>query len=434
VAHARSWLRPVGAVRPSLVSSIGAYGTVTPVSERIVIAGGGHAGAAAAEAVRREGFAGPVVLVGAEPHLPYQRPPLSKKFLAGEQTLEGGLVKAPSFYSQHSIEVRTGTRVDAIDVAGRQVRLSDGATLEYGKLLLCLGSEPRRLDVPGESLRGVFYLRTAEEVAAIREQCREGARLVIVGGGYIGLEVAATCRKRGLEVTVLEMADRVMNRVVAPQVSSFYETEHAAHGVRIHCNTGVSAIEGDGSVSAVVSADGRRFPADVVIIGVGVQPVTQLAAAAGIACDNGIVVDEHCRTSAANVFAAGDCTFHPSPRYGRRVRLESVDNAFEQARSAAANAVGRDVVHDKVPWFWSDQFDLKLLIVGLAHGFDRAVVRGDPAARTFSVSYLRQGELIALDAVNHPKDYMAARKLISERARLDPARLCDPTLALKDCV
>lgn len=404
------------------------------MTERVIIAGGGHAGAAAAEAVRREGFTGPVVLVGAEPHLPYQRPPLSKKFLAGEQTLEGGLVKAPSFYTQQSIDVRTGTRVDAIDVEASCVRLSDGETLEYSKLLLCLGSEPRRLNVPGKSLRDVFYLRTADEVSAIRERCREGERLVIVGGGYIGLEVAATCRKRGLDVTVLEMADRVMNRVVAPQISSFYESEHAARGVKIHCNTGVSAIEGDDSVSAVVSADGRRFPADVVIIGVGVQPVMQIAAAAGIACENGIVVDEHCRTSAANVFAAGDCTFHPSPRYGRRVRLESVDNAFEQARSAAANAVGREVVHDKVPWFWSDQFDLKLLIVGLAQGFDSAIVRGDPATRAFSVSYFRNGELIALDAVNNPRDYMAARKLISERACLDPARVGDPAIALKDCV
>jgi 3-phenylpropionate/trans-cinnamate dioxygenase ferredoxin reductase subunit len=225
-----------------------------------------------------------------------------------------------------------------------------------------------------------------------------------------------------------------MNRVVAPQISSFYEAAHAAQGVSIHCNTGVSAIEGQDSVSAVVSADGRRFPADLVIIGVGVQPVTQVAAAAGIVCENGIVVDEHCRTSAASVFAAGDCTFHPSPRYGRRVRLESVDNAFEQARSAAANAVGREVVHDKVPWFWSDQFDLKLLIVGLAHGFDRAILRGDPATRSFSVVYFRDGELIALDAVNNPKDYMAARKLISERARIDPAKVANPAIALKDCL
>ncbi|MCI0434290.1 MAG: FAD-dependent oxidoreductase, partial [Gemmatimonadetes bacterium] len=258
--------------------------------------------------------------------------------------------------------------------------------------------------------------------------------LVVVGGGYIGLEIAATCHKLGLDVTVLEALDRVMNRVVAPEVSAFFAAEHAAQGVKLHCHTAVAAFEGDAGVREVVCADGRRFDADLVVIGAGIVPVTAIAASAGIACDNGIVADEHCRTSAADVFAAGDCTNHPSPRYGRRVRLESVDNAFEQARSAAANMLGRSVVHDKVPWFWSDQYDLKLLIVGLSHGYDRCVLRGEPAMRTFSACYLRAGELIALDAVNSPKDYMAARKLIAEHARPDPLRLADPAIALKDCI
>ena len=402
------------------------------VSDSIVIVGAGHAGCTAAETLRREGHQGRLVLVGAEKHLPYQRPPLSKKLLAGEQTLDRLFLKQQTFYEQARIELRLGTAVTAIDCAGHCVTLAGGEPLEYSRLLLCLGSEPRRLDIPGATLPGVFYLRTVDDVEHIRAHCRPGARLIVVGGGYIGLEVAATCRSLGLEVTVLEMADRVMNRVVAPVLSDFFVEQHAAHGVQIHCNTRVSAFGGTNAVSEVLCNDGRRFAADIVVVGVGVVPVTRLAAEAGIACSDGIVVDEYCRTGVEDVFAAGDCTSHPSPHYGRRVRLESVDNAFEQARSAAANVVGRASVHDKVPWFWSDQYDLKLLIVGLSQGFDELVVRGDPASRSFTVCYLRAGELIALDAVNHPKDYMAARKLIAERARPQPARICDAAISLRD--
>jgi len=399
-----------------------------------VIVGSGHAGAQGAESLRREGYAGRIVLIGAEPHLPYQRPPLSKKLLAGELTFERALIKSAAYYEQARIELRRGERVRAIECRQRRVTLESGATLVYDRLLLCPGSEARRLNVPGVDLGGVFYLRTIDEVESIRARCRPGARLVVVGGGYIGLEIAATCVKLGLDVTVLEMMDRVMNRVVAPEVSTFFAAEHSGHGVKLHCNTAVAAFEGDAEVRQVVCSDGRRFTADVVVIGVGIVAVTDVAAAAGITCDNGIVVDEYCRTSDPDVFAAGDCTDHPSRRYGRRVRLESVDNAFEQARSAAANMLGKSVVHDKVPWFWSDQFDLKLLIVGLSHGYDRCLLRGDPQTHSFSACYLREGELIALDAVNNPKDYMAARKLITERARPDLSRLPDVSVALRDCV
>lgn len=404
------------------------------MSETIVIVGSGHAGAQGAESLRREGFEGRIVLIGAEPHLPYQRPPLSKKLLAGELPFERALLKSAAYYAQARIELRLGTGVRSIDCRDHRVVTDDGSALPYDRLLLCTGSEARRLIAPGVELEGVFYLRTIDEVEAIRARCRPGARLVVVGGGYIGLEIAATCVKLGLDVTVLEMMARVMNRVVAPELSAFFAAEHLAHGVKLHCSTAVAAFEGDGVVREVVCSDGRRFAADVVVIGVGIAPVTGIAAASGIACDNGIVVDEYCRSSDPDVFAAGDCTNHPSPRYGRRVRLESVDNAFEQARSAAANMLGKNVIHDKLPWFWSDQYDLKLLIVGLAHGYDRCVLRGDPATRSFSACYLRAGELIALDAINNPKDYMAARKLIVERARPDPARLADSAIALKDCV
>ncbi len=281
---------------------------------------------------------------------------------------------------------------------------------------------------------------TAPETAPEMETEMETERsdVVVVGAGYIGLEVAATCRGLGLEVDVLEMADRVMNRVVAPEVSAFYAQAHAAQGVRIHGDTLVAGFEArlddPARVGCVHAIDGRSFPADVVVVGIGVVPVTGLAAEAGLACENGIAVDAHCRTSDPQVYAIGDCTNHPSPRYHRRIRLESVDNAFEQARTAAANLVGREVAHDRVPWFWSDQYDLKLLIVGLNFDYDRAIVRGDPATRAFSCCYLRDRELLAIDCVNSPKDFMAAKKLVAERARFDLAKLADCAYALPDAV
>ena len=258
--------------------------------------------------------------------------------------------------------------------------------------------------------------------------------VVIIGGGYIGLETAATARKLGCTVTVLEMADRVMNRVVASSVSEYFAHEHRGHGIKLICNTRVVRLEGAGRVERVICADGSSFEADLLVVGVGALPNSELAAEAGLACENGITVDEYCRTSDAAIYAAGDCTHHPSPRFEMRVRLESVDNAFEQAKAAALNLLGRPSVHDRVPWFWSDQFDNKLLIVGLSSGFDQQVLRGDPAARSFSVCYLQGGELLAVEAVNNPKDYVAARKLIAARARPDLDKLADPGKALKDAV
>jgi 3-phenylpropionate/trans-cinnamate dioxygenase ferredoxin reductase subunit len=257
---------------------------------------------------------------------------------------------------------------------------------------------------------------------------------VIVGAGYIGLECAASLVKLGLAVTVLEMADRVMSRVVAPEMSEFYAAEHRAHGVDVRLGQRVLAFEGSGRVAAVACDGGVRYPADLVIVGIGIVPNVELAAEAGIECDNGIAVDRHCRTSDPRVYAIGDCASHPSPRYGRRIRLESVDNAFEQAKTAAANLCGRAVVHDRVPWFWSDQFELKLQIVGLSQGYDRVILRGDHARRSFSCCYLQGDELIALDAVNQTKDFMAARKLIADRARFDLARLADPGIGLRESV
>jgi 3-phenylpropionate/trans-cinnamate dioxygenase ferredoxin reductase subunit len=300
--------------------------------------------------------------------------------------------------------------------------------------LLGLGATSRLLTCAGAELPGVHYLRGLADVMPIRAGFRPRARVVIIGGGYIGLETAATCRKMGCEITVLEMADRVMNRVVAPCVSQYFAEEHRAQGVNILCDMRVVRLEGHGRVERVVCADGSSHAADLVIVGVGAVATTRLASDAGLACDNGIVVDEYCRTSDAAIYAAGDCTNHPSPRFGRRVRLESVDNAFEQAKTAALNMLDRPAAHDRVPWFWSDQFDNKLLIVGLSQDYDQQVLRGDPASRSFSVCYLKGRELLAVEAVNHSKDYMAARKLIAERALLDPQKLADPQRALKEAI
>jgi 3-phenylpropionate/trans-cinnamate dioxygenase ferredoxin reductase component len=400
----------------------------------ILIIGGGQAGAQAVDTLRREGYSGRLVLIGDEPELPYQRPPLSKKYLSGEMPVERLLFRHRAFYDEHRIEVRLGVRVTRLNLAARSVELTDGETLQYDRLMLCLGAGSRRLTCRGAELKGVHYLRGLADAEPLKAAFKPGARAVIIGGGYIGLETAATARKLGCEVTVLEMADRVMNRVVAPPVSSYFAREHRAHGNNLLCDMRVTHLEGTDKVESVVCADGSRHAADVVVVGVGAMATTALAAEAGLACDNGIVVDEHCRTSDAAVFAAGDCTNHPSPRYGRRVRLESVDNAFEQAKTAALGMLDRIAVHDRVPWFWSDQFDSKLLIVGLSQDYDRQILRGDPALRSFSVCYLKGRELIAVEAVNHSKDYMAARKLIADRALMNLDKLPDPGLALKDTV
>src|SRR5579863_695454 len=403
--------------------------------QQIVIAGGGQAAVQAADTLRRKGYAGRLTLVGEEPWLPYQRPPLSKKYLAGALERERLYIRPEKFFTDHQVAMRLGCRATGIERREQRLRLDGGEVLPYDALLLATGSQPRRLTAPGADLSGVYYLRGIADADRIRAEFVSGRRLVVIGGGYIGLEVAATARELGMDVTVLEMAERVMNRVVCAELSVFYEAEHARHGVRVQCRERVRALAGDaasGRVRAVLTEAGAEHPADVVIVAVGVVPADELAAAAGLECDNGIRVDEHCRSSDPTIYAAGDCANHPSPRYGVRLRLESVDNAFEQGSSAALNLTGTPTVHDKLPWFWSDQYDLKLIIVGISAGYDAVVVRGTPAARAFSVCYLRGGELIAIDSVNAPRDQMAARKLIAARARPDPGKLADPAVALKD--
>jgi 3-phenylpropionate/trans-cinnamate dioxygenase ferredoxin reductase subunit len=400
------------------------------MTERVVIVGASHASVQAVETLRREGHAGPIVLVGDEPHLPYNRPPLSKKFFSGELGIERLPLRSRAFYEQAGVELRLGVRVTAIDRGTRRLRLGDGGELDYDRLLLSVGSRPRVLDVPGQELDGIHCLRTIADVEAIRAGLAGARRLVVVGAGYIGLEAAASARHLGLDVTVLEMADRPLARVVAPEVSAFYRRRHEREGVRIHCGVAVTGFEGSGRVRSVVTADGS-CTADLVILGIGILPDVSLAAAAGLRCENGVWVDEQCRTSDPAVWAAGDCTNHPSVRYGRRVRLESVDNAVEQARTAATDMCGKPARHDHVPWFWSDQYDLKLQIAGLSEGYDSTVLRGDPDSGRFALYYLAQGELLAVDAINSPRDFMTGKRWIGERKHPDPVRLADAGCDLK---
>jgi 3-phenylpropionate/trans-cinnamate dioxygenase ferredoxin reductase subunit len=404
------------------------------MSNRILVVGAGHAAGQVSASLVQHAYDGEIVLVGNEPYLPYQRPPLSKKFLAGEMPAERLYVKPQSFYDKAGIELRLGTHVDALDRAAKRVQTSGGDSIAYDKLVLALGSRVRRLSVDGVDLDGVHYLRSVTDVEAIRADLGKKGRMVVIGAGYIGLEVAAVARQAGLDVTVIEMADRVMSRVVSPEISDFYQIEHTNQGVKLRLSTGIGSINGRKRVKSVTTSEGDDILADIVVIGVGIVPNTELATAAELDVDDGIVVDDHCVTSDPDIYAVGDCTLHPNAIFDRLLRLESVHNAVEQAKTAAANLCGIDDSYCDVPWFWSDQFDLKLQIAGLSDGFDDVVIRGNPAERSFSCVYLRDGRIVAVNAINAPRDFVQSKPLIAERAAIDAVRLADPESPLKDAV
>jgi 3-phenylpropionate/trans-cinnamate dioxygenase ferredoxin reductase subunit len=405
---------------------------LSDVADTIVIVGAGQAAGQAVVTLKHLKFDGHIVVLGDESFPPYQRPPLSKKFLAGELPAERLYVKPLSFYDDPHVSFQPETRVIGIDRAAATVTTSAGERIRWDRLIIATGSRVRRLPGDQSFPQGVHYLRGIRDVESIRASLRPGCRLVIVGAGYIGLEVAAVARTQGADVTVVELANRVMSRVVCPEVSAFYEREHAGHGVHLRLSSGLAGFEGEAAVTAVMTAAGERIHADVIVVGVGIVPNTELAQAAGLTVDDGIVVDETCRTSDPRIFAIGDCTSHPNPIYGRRVRLESVHNALEQARTAATNACGGQLTYGDVPWFWSDQYDLKLQIAGLSQGYDAVVIRGDPSSRAFSCLYLRQGRLIAIDCVNAPRDFMQSKALISARIAPDLVRAADVSTPLKD--
>lgn len=398
-----------------------------------IIVGASHAAAQLAPTLRQSGWEGKIVVIGDEPHLPCHRPPLSKDFLAGKKQLAEIQIRPADVYEKAGVEFLLGRRVVAIDRDHRRLRLDDGDDLAYDNLALTVGSRVRRVDLPGVGLPGVHYLRTVADVDAIRHFVQPGARAVIVGGGYIGLETAAVLRKLGLAVTVVEMLERVMQRVTAPEVSAFYTRVHREEGVGIRCNLGVSAFAGQGRVEAVRCSDGTLLPADLVIIGVGIVPNVELARDAGLNVENGIVVDEFARTSDPAIVAAGDCTWHHNAIYDRWLRLESVQNASDQARVAAETLCGKRTPYGALPWFWSDQYDLKLQIAGLSQGYDDLVTRGDrDTGRSFAAFYLKQGRVIAVDAVNKPPEFMIGKKLITGGKVVDRARLADAAVPMKE--
>ncbi len=396
------------------------------MTERVIIAGAGHAAGQTATTLRQKKYAGEILIIGDEPYVPYQRPPLSKAYLAGELELERLYFKPEKFYPEHDIDMRLGTRVTAIDPSAKTVTTDAGDTLDYTKLILATGSRVRELPIPGNDLEGVHYLRSIGDVQAMQAQFAPGAKIVIVGGGYIGLEVAAVGVKRGLDVTVLETESRVMNRVVAREISQFFQDMHAAEGTKLELGRRVKQINGDnGKVVSVSCADGFTVEADLVVIGIGILPNVELAEAAGLKCSNGIVVDENCQTSDPDILAIGDCTRHPNGLLGRHLRLESVHNAIEQGKTAALNIIGNPSPYNQIPWFWSDQFDVKMQIAGMSDVHEQFVLRGDPATRSFAAFYLQQGRIVAVDAINSPREFMLGKKLVAAGASIPLEDLAD---------
>ena len=414
------------------------------MSDPVVIIGASHAAAQMCASLRQLGWEGGIALVSDEPHLPYHRPPLSKAFMSGEQGLEDIWIRPPEAYEQMDVALHLGQRAEAIDRANRRVRLGGGEELTYGKLVLATGARVRRLPLPGAEHPGVLYLRDQADALAIQDRVAAGAvRVVVVGGGYIGLEVAASLRKAGLEVVVIEAMERILQRVTAPAMSAFYRRVHTEEGVHIVEGAVVTGIAASPGGLEVVTDTAGRFGADMVVVGIGVVPNTELAEAAGLAVgdrargESGIRVDAHARTSDPDIYAIGDVAWHYSPIYDRHMRVESVPNATEMAKTAAAHICKGDAAKDysALPWFWSDQFDLKLQIAGLSEGATERVVRGRlEAGRQVAMFHFDGERLLAVDAVNDPRSFMFAKMMIPKRVRLDKAKLADPGIDLKACI
>lgn len=403
------------------------------MAKRIVIVGAGQAGGQAIDTLIRAGHEGTITLVGAESHPPYQRPPLSKKLLAGEMQVERTYLKSLQHYQGKGVTLHLGCTATHIDLDGHTMTLDDGSDIAYDKLLLATGSRARMLTLPGCELHGIHALRDLDDAQAIRDSIHAHGHMVVIGGGFVGLEVAAVAVTMGMQVTVLEAGPRLLGRVMPPAMSSWFESLHAAQGVQIRLNAKVAGFEGkdNGHVRAV-RVDGELLSADVVVVGIGIVANQELAASAGLNCDDGIVVDTRCMTSHSDVYAAGDCTRHPQPILGGDLRLESVHNAMSQGKIAANNLIGIDTEYSEMPWFWSDQYATKLQMIGISRADDVAVVRGDMNAEQFSVLYLRDGILVAADVVNNSREFMACRKLVPLLRPFDAAQLADLEQPLQD--
>ncbi len=399
----------------------------------VVIVGAGHGGAQAAVALRQGGFAGSIAMIGNEAEPPYERPPLSKEYLAQEKPFERIYIRPPTFWAEKNIELMLGQEVETVDPVAHTLTTADGALITYGKLIWATGGNPRAMNCPGNNLHGVHAVRNRADVDKIMEELKTADRIVVIGGGYIGLEAAAVLTKLGKQVTLLEALPRVLNRVAGEELSDFFEAEHRAHGVDLRTGCGVVALVGEGRISGVELDDGTVLPADMAIVGIGIIPAVGPLLVAGAAGGNGVDVDAQCRTSLPDVFAIGDCAAHSNAfADGQVIRLESVQNANDMASIAAKTICGEDKDYAATPWFWSNQYDLKLQTVGLSTGYDQTVLRGDPAARSFSVLYFKQGRLIALDCVNNVKDYVQGRKLVEQGLVAPPEDLADTDHPLKE--
>lgn len=406
----------------------------------VVVVGAGQAGCQVIDSLRQSGYEGEIHLVGEEPWLPYQRPPLSKKFLSGEIPAARLSLRPEAFYEKHKVQRHLGVRATALDAAQQELSLSNGKVLNYDRLALCTGGRVLKLPVPGAELEGVHYLRNIADVDAIKKDLDLARNIVIVGAGFIGLETAAVLAgmgkcEDGCTVTVVEMQERVMSRAVSPQISDFFEKLHTQHKVKIVMRRGVTELVGsNGRITAAELSSGERIPADLCIAGIGISPDISLAAQSGLECKNGIVVDEYAITSDPKIVAAGDCTIHPNPLLDQRLRLESVHNAIEQAKTAAASMLGERKAYAQYPWFWSDQYHVKLQMVGISQGSDTIVTRGDVEQRQFSLFYFKGDKLIAVDSINRPADHMQARRILNNQIKITPVQAGDLSIELKEII
>ncbi|NVK87940.1 MAG: FAD-dependent oxidoreductase [Gammaproteobacteria bacterium] len=398
-----------------------------------IIIGGSHAAAQLAVSLRQEGWQEPITVISDASSLPYQRPPLSKGFLAQKVTADKLLIRPPALYETNQIDFRLQQVVSAVDPVNKQVTLANGECLAYSKLAFCTGARVRRIEICGADAKGIHYLRDLQDVVGLQQALTGSQQIVIVGGGYIGLETAASLRQLGHSVTVIEAAPRLLQRVTAPAVSEYFQRLHEANGVTIVTQKQVAEFvtAESGVVTQVLCTDGSTYPADLVIVGIGVRPNLELAQAAGLECADGIVVDEYARTADPDIVAAGDCAQHPLPYYDQLKRLESVPNAMEQAKVAAATLCGKSKPYQALPWFWSDQYQTKLQIAGLNSGYDKTVIRGDQTTHNFSVWYFHEQRLLAVDCINQPKDFMLAKALISQNKAIDQSQLSDLDFDLK---
>ncbi len=405
------------------------------IKKNCIVVGASHAAAQLAISLRQQGWEGTITVLSDEYYLPYHRPPLSKDYLSGEKDSSDILIRPPAAYEKARVRFGLGVRVETIDRPNKTVQLAGGESMSYDKLVLATGARVRKLAISGAELPGVYYLRSVSDVEQIKRYVGAGKKAVIIGGGYIGLETAAMLKKIGMDVTVLEAMDRVLQRVTTQEISEFYTRIHYEEGINIVTQAIAKSIEGEKKVEKVICADGQTHEADLVIVGIGVIPATELAESADLAVENGIKVNEFSQTSDPDIFAAGDCTNHYNPIYERHIRLESVQNAVDQASIAAGSICGKPKPYSSLPWFWSDQYDIKLQIAGLSQGFDKVVVRGDIAnGRSFAAFYLREGKMLAVDAINKPQEFIWAKKLILAKTEMDVEALADESIHMKTLI